>query len=93
MILKAYSFLDTKTGIFSTPFYFLHEGQAIRAAIDIGSDLSTSVGRHPADYHLYFIGEFDDNTGLYSVVGPVGMGAVIAFLPVKAAQFFDKETI
>lgn len=90
MILKAYAFLDTKIGVFSQPFFMAYEGHAIRAAIELGSDLSTAIGRHPADFNLYLIGEFNDNTGIMSAVGPVSISTVLALLPPKSAQLFDE---
>jgi hypothetical protein len=65
MIVKAFCLYDTKTGLFATPFFMAHVGQAIRACQDLGSDLNTTVGRHPADYMLCELGTFDDNTGTF----------------------------
>lgn len=80
MILKAYCFLDTKVGSYSMPMFFAHEGHALRAVVEVGSDLNTVVGRHPNDFHLYFIGEFNDQTGVLGCVGPVSLGPVSSFL-------------
>lgn len=63
MELLSFCLLDTKTGIHHPPFFVAHVGLAIRAIKDLGSDLNTSVGRHPADYQLVQLGTFDDNTG------------------------------
>lgn len=65
MILKAFSLYDMKSGLFAAPFFMPHVGQAIRACQDIGADLSTVVGRHPADYMLCELGTYDDNTGTF----------------------------
>lgn len=65
MILKVFSLYDMKTGIFAAPFVMAHIGQAVRACKDLGSDLSTLVGRHPADYMLVELGNYDDNTGVF----------------------------
>lgn len=91
MIVKAYSFLDTKVGLFSSPFFFVHEGHAIRAALEIGSDVSTAIGRHPADFILYLVGEFNDNTGLFTAIGPVSISTVLSLLPVKSTHLFQEE--
>lgn len=81
MILKAYSLLDTKTGVFSAPMYFVHEGQAMRAVIEIGLDYSTQVARYPEDFVLFLVGEFDDCVGVVTCTGPVNMGPVVQLLP------------
>lgn len=92
MILKAFSLLDTKTGMFNTPFFMAHTGQAIRACMDLGADLSTTVGRHPADFALCEIGTFDDQAGVLHPHNPVQLGTVASFLPARvpaAAPLFE----
>ncbi|WNK13448.1 MAG: nonstructural protein [Microvirus sp.] len=86
MNLYVFSFLDTKTGYFSTPFFMPHRGQAIRAAIDIGQDPNTTVGRHPADFILCEVACFDDQTGAF-LNGPVTqLGTVLSLSPAPATQ-------
>lgn len=85
MILKAFSLLDTKTGMFNTPFFMAHTGQAIRACIDIGQDPNTTVGRHPADFSLVEIGHFDDQTGELVRGQPLQLGTVASFLPARSS--------
>lgn len=82
MILKAFALLDTKVSAFHTPFFMAHVGHAIRACGELGADLSTTIGRHPADFHLYEIGSFDDATGRFSAYDVlVSHGPVLAFVP------------
>lgn len=82
MILKAFSLLDTKVSAFHTPFFMAHVGHAIRACSELGADLSTTVGRHPADFHLYEIGTYDDQSGILTALYPiVSHGPVLAFVP------------
>lgn len=64
MFMKAFCLLDIKTGSYSQPFFFVHSGQAVRAAMDMAQDASTQVGRYPFDFRLVRIGEFDDSVGL-----------------------------
>lgn len=59
-----FSLYDMKTGIYGTPFFSIHEAHAVRMVADLAADLSTVVGRHPADYTLYCLGRFDDATGM-----------------------------
>lgn len=88
MISLAFSLFDSKTGFFHVPFFMPHAGHAIRAVMDLGQDLSTSVGRHPADYILYAVGSFDDQTGTFHVKHPEAIGSVLSFLPNKAPPLF-----
>lgn len=88
MILKAFCLLDTKTGAFGTPFFMHHVGAAVRACIDIGQDMNTQVGRHPADFVLCQVGEWDDQSGQFSGSGILQVGAVVQFLPRQPALDF-----
>lgn len=63
MRLKVFSVLDTKGDVFMTPFFFVATGQAVRAFSDLANNPETVVCRHPGDYRLTCIGEFDDVTG------------------------------
>lgn len=81
MQLKAFSLLDTKTGIFNTPFFLPHVGQAIRACCDLGQDKNTTVGRYPSDYALVEVGTWDDQTAQLHTCSPINHGTVAAFLP------------
>lgn len=87
MMLRAFSLLDVKVSAFATPFFMAHVGHAIRACSELGADLTTTVGRHPADFHLYEIGAFNDATGqLVPLDMPISHGPVLAFIQ------HDKQT-
>lgn len=63
MLLKVFSVLDTKGDVFMAPFFMHATGQAVRAFSDLANDSQSLVARHPGDYRLTCIGEFDDSTG------------------------------
>lgn len=63
MRIHAYSLYDVKSLTYSPPFFAVSDGVAVRMLADLVSDLNTSVGRHPKDYTLYRVGEFDDANG------------------------------
>lgn len=84
MRLVMFSFLDGKTGFYSTPFFMAHVGQAVRAAIDLAEDTSTTIARHPADFSLVQLGEWDDQSGQYQPLGnPTVIGTVLSLMPPK----------
>lgn len=66
MINNAYSLFDTKSLLFSPPFYQPVDGAAVRLLADLVNDPNTTVGRHPADFVLYQLGTFDDQKGTLS---------------------------
>lgn len=58
-----YSIFDTKAEHFNVPFFMPNQAMAQRAFNDLAVDPKTLVGKHPEDYMLYEVGEFDDITG------------------------------
>lgn len=63
MKLNAYTIYDVASGTYMRPFFAQADGEAIRGFKDIACDADHSVGKHPEDYTLFRIGEFNDNTG------------------------------
>lgn len=88
MILKAFALLDTKTGGFGTPFFMHHTGLAIRAVSDLAQDMSTTVGRHPADFALCELGFFDDNSGVLTPCQIINHGLALSFIPQQRQATF-----
>lgn len=92
MILRVYSFYDAKAQMFSVPFFLHSDGQAVRAAIDMGEDLSTRIGRHPEDFILYRIGTFDDGNAVVTAMAPESLGPVSSMItPRKSMPLFNTE--
>jgi len=63
MIQKIFAIRDIKAGNYATPFFMPSNGLAIRAFSDLVSDPKTTINRHPDDFQLFVIGEYDDNSG------------------------------
>lgn len=64
MILSLFSIYDKKVGAFSAPMMMRSKGEAIRSFTDAVGDAKSEFCRHPEDYLLNKIGEFDDNSGV-----------------------------
>lgn len=81
MKMKMFSVYDGKAQAFAAPFFMPAVGVAIRAFTDLANDKNTSVAKHPTDYSLFEIGEFDD--GDASVVRrtpPLNLGLASSFI-------------
>lgn len=85
MTLKVFAVYDTKGLVYGVPFFMGTIGTAVRAFSDLASDKQSAVSKHPSDYILFQIGEYDDSKGgLVSVSPPrnLGMGSdFISSLP------------
>jgi hypothetical protein len=72
MKLLVFSVYDAAVGAFMSPFYARAKGEALRMFTDLANDASTNVGKHPADFVLMEVGEFDDRSGAFGLpVSPV----------------------
>lgn len=63
MILNVYSIFDIKSKAFDIPLFITHTGQATRSFGDLVNDTRSAVNKHPEDYKLYHIGEWEDSAG------------------------------
>lgn len=63
MKLQIFSIYDEKAAVFSPPHCMAHRGQILRAFSDLVQDPQTSINKHPGDYKLYALGEYDDCSG------------------------------
>ena len=63
MIHKIYAVYDSKGESYTPPFFDHAEGRAIRTFADCCNDTNHQFGKHPEDYTLFNLGEYDDNTG------------------------------
>jgi hypothetical protein len=70
MKTKMYVIYDSKAKVYNKPFFMLNDSIAIRAVTDLANDLSTDVGRHPEDFILFSIGEYDDESATLDPIPP-----------------------
>jgi hypothetical protein len=68
---QIFSIYDEKSEAYNTPFFQNHINQAIRSFSDLSKDPKTTISRHPQDFSLYHIGEYDDvNSSIQSFNEP-----------------------
>lgn len=63
MVLNVISIRDAKSGVFSRPQSVVSLGVGRRMFGDLALDSNSDVGRHPEDFALYHLGDFDDVSG------------------------------
>lgn len=85
MILKMFAVFDSKAESYMAPFYFHSLGQAVRAFSDTASDPKSALARHPGDYTLFCIADYDDVTGIIHNLSHVNLG--------NAIEHQSKETV
>lgn len=64
MVAKVFAIYDIRAEVYGNLFTFAHVGEAVRAFKDLANDVNTRIAKHPGDYKLAELGEFDDVTGV-----------------------------
>lgn len=82
-MVKVYSILDVKSDTFSPPFIAPTNGVATRMFFEIATDGQSTIAKHPEDFKLVLIGEFDDASGDISAVAHVSLGFATEYIPKK----------
>ena len=72
MNLFIVSVKDRAADVFNRPFFVPHRNVAIRDFTDEvnRSAVDNQLNKHPDDFDLYLLGEFNDNTGEFVMVSP-----------------------
>jgi hypothetical protein len=64
MKLNVYSIFDSAAKAYTNPFFMHNDGLAIRAFSDnVNSEQENNIAKHPDQFTLFRIGEFDDASG------------------------------
>lgn len=72
-IRKVCAVRDRAVDGYGQPIFVVAQGQAIRSFIDEINNRESSMFNHPEDYDLYFLGDYDDDTGLLVACTPPKM--------------------
>ena len=57
-----YSIYDHKAKMYMRPFFVPNREVALRVVTDLVNDSEHEIGKHPEDYALFYLGEWDDNS-------------------------------
>lgn len=80
MLHKLVSIYDSKAQVYSPTIAFPTLGMAERSFTDAVNDPQSSYNKHPEDYTLFHVGEFDDSTGqTTNLETPFSLGVALTF--------------
>jgi len=91
MILRAYSIYDNKALIYNPPYFAGTDGAALRSFQEVANDMNTSIGRHPGDYSLWYVGDFDDLHGVLIPVRAAHVADAVSLIQVQPPLGFDQR--
>lgn len=66
MILQVFSIYDSASGLYAQPSIMASKGVAIRSFTDQVNDPNSIISKHPDDYSLYYLADYDDETGTFN---------------------------
>lgn len=90
--LNLYSIHDSKAVYYSAPFTARSHGEAIRMFSDTANSPDSNIGRHPADFTLFYIGGFDVQLGqLHASDAHMNLGKALDFVVAPDAHSLFKE--
>lgn len=82
MLLKMFTIRDSKAEVYNTPFFQKTHGEAERSFRQLVTDEKSMPGKYPEDFDLYYVGDFDDQSGkLKALDTPQHMLKAIAVIP------------
>lgn len=68
MQLLAFSIRDAKGDVFHSPFFKKTHGEAERDFDRLVNEPNSMPGQYPDDFDLYFLGDYDDQSGKFSAL-------------------------
>lgn len=86
MIQKIFVVHDTKAEAYLPPFFMGQLGQATRVFSDCVNSKDHQFGKHPADYNLFHMGSFDDNSAEFQITPPKILGNGLEFVTLRTPQ-------
>jgi hypothetical protein len=68
MIQNIYTIFDTAASAFNPPFYMHNDGMAFRAFSDNVNDEKSIISKHPEQFILFKLGEYDDSEAMFDLL-------------------------
>lgn len=69
-MIKLYAVLDKASKTTAHPFSFQTDRDAVDGFRQVANDKNTSIGKHPDDFALYALGEYDPRTMSFDITEP-----------------------
>lgn len=82
--MKMFSIYDSKGQFYDKPMFLRTKADAIRGWTELANDQKTTIAKHPADFTLFEIGEFNDLTGVVTMYdAKQSIGTALEFVNAK----------
>jgi len=81
---KIFAVHDVKAKAYLPPFFMPQTGMATRIFTECVNSAEHQFGKHPADYTLFQIGEFEDHNATINPMTPKSLGSGVEFVQEKS---------
>ncbi|AZL82825.1 nonstructural protein [Apis mellifera associated microvirus 13] len=61
--MKIFAIRDSAVESYGRPYFTRSQGEAVRIFMDEAKNTESMINKHPDHFDLYYLGEYDDNTG------------------------------
>lgn len=78
MNFKVYTVYDSKVEAYMSPFVMRSKGEAVRAFSDTVNEENSQFNKHPEDFTLFEIGEWNEKSGvleMYAAKASLGLAS------------------
>ena len=79
MKLQIFTVYDSAAQAYLQPFFLKARGQAVREFSDMVNKDGHQFWKHPQDYTLFYLGEYDEESGTFDTVTPESLGNGVQF--------------
>nr|QJB19143.1 MAG: nonstructural protein [Microvirus sp.] len=78
-----FTVFDSKALVYSTPFFSVNLGTALRDFAAACNDKNTELNKYSQDFSLHQIGEYDDDTGFITSYNAINLGLAAQFITLE----------
>lgn len=95
MIVKCYAIYDAKISQYRLAIFDIEDGGGMRQFSDAVNDSTPNNpwNKHPEDYSLWFVGEFDTNNGKLKDSVPINLVNATAVLSLKENKIENPQIV
>lgn len=87
---QVFAVFDCKLSAFMVPFFAPSIGVACRMFADAAQNADSALAKHPEDYTLMHLGEWDDMTGGFNgLLAPANLGMAVQYRGPVRAEVID----
>ena len=85
---------DSKSEMFNQPMFFKAKGEALRAFEDEANREDSAIFKHPGDYTLFLIGDYNIDTGLLTPMPtPTSLGLGVEYQRKPEPDLFEPKLV